>query len=144
MTKLLGIDSKTAENSAGWIVAGDFFKQKIDELEQRKHNCDVSTSKGRLIVVIISEILDTLERQLGEMKFFKAETTDRTLEAKMIHAFLTNLGCESEFAKLDNCLKVCGGAASLQTLPEKNVVTTNAYLVDSYFMDKNDDEKTRE
>ena len=63
----------------------------------------------------------------------------------MIHAPLTNLGCENEFAKLDNNrFKVCGGTTSLQTSSQKNVVTTNAYLVDSYFMDKDDDEKRRE
>ena len=54
-----------------------------------------------------------LERPLKEMKFVKAETTDKTIKAKMIHAPLTNLGCESEFAKLDNHLKVCGGTTSL-------------------------------
>ena len=75
MMKLLGIDSKTAENCTGWLGAKDSFKQ-IDELEQRTHNCDLSTGKGRLVAVDISVILDTLERQLQEMKFFKAETTD--------------------------------------------------------------------
>ena len=62
----------------------------------------------------------------------------------MIHVYLTNLGCESESAKLDNCMKICGGTTSLQILSLKNVVTTNAYLVDSYFMDKDNDEKRRE
>ena len=67
--------------------------------------------------------------------------TDETIEAKMIHAPMTNLGCESKFAKLHNRLIGCGGTTSLQTLSQKNVVTTNAYLVDSYFLDKDDDEK---
>ena len=62
----------------------------------------------------------------------------------MINAPLTNLGCKSEFAKLDNRLKVCGETTSFQTLSQKNVVTTNAYLVNSYFMDKDDGEKRRE
>ena len=62
----------------------------------------------------------------------------------MIHAPLINLGCESEFAKLDNHLKVCGGSTSFQTLSQNNLVVTNAYPVDSYFMDKNGDEKRME
>ena len=62
----------------------------------------------------------------------------------MIHAPLTNLGGESEFAKLDNRLKVCGGSTSFQTLSQKNLVVTNAYPVGSYFMDKNGDEKRME
>ena len=59
MMKLLRIDSKMAENSTGWLGAGDVFKQKIDELEQKARNCDLVTGKGRLVAVTISEILDT-------------------------------------------------------------------------------------
>ena len=79
MMKPLGIDTKTAENPTGWLGVRDFFKQKINELEKRTHNCDLSTGKGRLVAVVISEILDTSIRQLGEMKFFKAETTNKTI-----------------------------------------------------------------
>ena len=64
MMKPLDIDSKMAVNSTGWLGVRDFFRKKIDELEQRTHNCDLSSSKGRLVAVVISEILDTLERQL--------------------------------------------------------------------------------
>ena len=78
------------------------------------------------------------------MNLFKTETTDKTIEAKIIHASLTNLGCASKLAKLDNRLKVCGGKTLLHTLSQKNLVTTNAYLVDSFFMNKDDDEKMRE
>ena len=56
MMELLGIDSKTVENSTGWLGGRDSFKQKIDELKQKTHNCDLSTGKGRLAAVVISEI----------------------------------------------------------------------------------------
>ena len=61
----------------------------------------------------------------------------------MIKATLTNRGCESEFTKLCNGLKVRGGKTSLQTLSQKNVVNTIAYPVSIYsrFMYKDGDEK---
>ena len=51
----------------------------------------------------MDKIMNTLERQLGEMNFFKDQTEwqDDTTVAKMVHAPLTNIGCESEFAKLN-------------------------------------------
>ena len=62
----------------------------------------------------------------------------------MVYAPLTNLGCESEFAKLDNRLKVCGGTTSIQRISQKNIVTTNAYLVDSEFQSKSEDDRKGE
>ena len=87
---------------------------------------------------MIGEILNTLEGQFGEMKFFKQEPEleDDATVAKMVYAPLTNLGCESEFVKLENRLKVCGGTTSIQRLSQKNIVATNAYLVNSEFQDK--------
>ena len=54
-------------------------------------------------------------------------------EEKMTYAPMANLGCEAEFAKLDNRLKVTGDTLPVETLSRKNVVATNALLVDSSF-----------
>ncbi|QQP51547.1 Hypothetical protein FKW44_012954, partial [Caligus rogercresseyi] len=46
---------------------------------------------------------------------------------------LTNLGCESEFAKLDVRIEASGGSTSVHTHSRKNVVTTNRLLTDPSF-----------
>ena len=38
---------------------------------------------------------------------------------RLEYAVVTNLGCESEFGKLDNRLKVSGGSATVETLSRK-------------------------
>ena len=81
------------------------------------------------------------------MKFFNPLTGSETMEpenSKMNYALFTNLGCESEFAKLNNRLKICGGTTSVQMLSRKNVVRTNAYLVDLCFLDMSDDDKRQQ
>ena len=52
---------------------------------------------------------------------------------KLKLAPLTNLGCESEFAKFDNRVKICGGSTTVTTLSRKNLVMTNGLLRDSFF-----------
>ena len=59
----------------------------------------------------------------------------------MAHAEITNLGCESQFAKMDQRINVTGGSTSVQTLSRKNVVATNAYLVDSTYVQMGAKEK---
>lgn len=142
--KVLGIDSTTASKTKGWLGVKDFFQLKMDELQQRMHNCDLTTGKGRLLAAVIDEIMDTLKRQLGQVRYLTAETIDEATATKLVNTPLSNLGCESEFAKLDNRLKVCGGTTSIQTLSQKNVVTTNAYLMDSCFDNKSAFEKRQE
>ena len=91
-----------------------------------------------LFAVILTEILETLIRQLGEMEFFfpiidpdsnqVRKDSDReslSTDSKITHAPLINLGCESELAKLDNRIKICGGTTLIQTISGKNVVTNN-------------------
>ena len=71
---------------------------------------------------MLYEVLDTLERQLSEMEYFNTEEVDPEFEEKLQNASLTNLVCESEFAKLDNRIKVSGGSASVSTFSKKNAV----------------------
>ena len=60
-----------------------------------------------------------------------SDRESQSTDSKIAHAPLTNLGCESELAKLDNRIKTCGGTTSIQTISRKNVVTNNAYLLSS-------------
>ena len=56
--------------------------------------------------------------------------------SKIAHTPLTNLGCESEFVKLDNRIKICGGTISMQAIYiRRSVVTTNDCLLKSDFLD---------
>ena len=57
--------------------------------------------------------------------------TEETKKA-LKDAPLTNLGCESEFAKFDNRVKATGGSTSISTLSKKNVVATNRLLVTEF------------
>ena len=57
---------------------------------------------------------------------------------------LTNLGCESEFAKFDNRIRASGGSTSIETLSKKNIVLTNKYLVDSGFSAQTQEEKLKQ
>ena len=61
--------------------------------------------------------------------------------SKIAYAPLTNLGCESEFAKLDNRISISGGSTSIETLSRKNVILTNRLLVDPTFTQQSSDEK---
>ena len=49
--------------------------------------------------------------------------------SKLEYAPLTNLGCESEFAKLDVRIMASGGSTIVQTHSRKNIVTTNRLLI---------------
>ena len=101
-----------------------------------------------LIKMLLTEISDTLKRQLGEMEFFSpiinpTSSSSQTISEnpKMEHAEITNLGCESQFAKMDQKLHVTRGSTSVQTLSRKNVVATKAYLVDSTCVEMDEKDK---
>ena len=61
--------------------------------------------------------------------------------SKLEYAPLTNLGCESEFAKLDVRIVVSGGSTTVQTHSRKNIVTTNRLLTDPSFSELGSTEK---
>jgi hypothetical protein len=130
---LLGVDDRklTTDDERSWNGVRTFFETKIPELRNLKTEKSQSTlGKDLLFGAILEEVLDTLDRQLSEMDFFKDPDIDCE---KLNLAPLTNLGCESEFAKFDNRVKICGGSTSVTTLSRKNVVMTNGLLRDSSY-----------
>ena len=145
---LLGID-KREENTydRNWNGLRHFFRDKIPELMRIRDECGSETSSGkeRLFAAVLDEVIDTINRQLSEMSYFdtdshadKESTVD---ENKLNFAPLTNLGCESEFAKLDNRISMSGGSTTVQTHSRKNVVMTNRLLVDTSFTQQSEAER---
>ena len=57
---------------------------------------------------------------MDKVYFFVADTPDDVTKAP-----LTNLGCEGVFSELGNDSKRAGGATSLQTISDKNVIKSN-------------------
>ena len=83
------------------------------------------TETDALRAKAIVEVITNVERQLSSMSYFEEGADENE---KLQFAPLTNLGCESQMASLDNRLKVSGGTTCIQTLSNKAVVKSNRYL----------------
>jgi hypothetical protein len=131
--ELLGIDDhKYASNpDRNWVGVKHFLTEKIEELKRKVPDLNgTGLSVDKLHAVCITEIVDSLQRQMKVVKFFTepSDEMDPGILEKMKAATLGNLGCESQFARLDNRLRSCGGAPSLSTLSMKAVVHQNGYF----------------
>ena len=103
-----------------------------------KGNC---TGLEKLEATVMEEVIETVHRQLLEVSFV---CTDSSVDVDALkQAPSPNLGCEYEFAKLDNRLRTCRGKTSVSMLSRKNVVLTNRLLVNSKFEEKSLHEKRR-
>ena len=142
---LIGIDKKDVVSTArNWNGVRQFFKDKIPELEKTRDSYASATSvKEKLYAAVLDEVIDTVQRQLAQMSFFSEGNDDANAidEEKLKYAPLTNLGCESEFAKLDNRIGMSGGSTTVQTHSRKNIVMTNKLLVDSTFTEQSESER---
>ena len=144
---LLGIDKQQdhRNENRNWVGVREFFKTKLDRLEHLKADFKkTATGKGKLIGAVMEETVETLKRQLNEMDYFDDEVNSEIDQEKLKFAPLTNLGCESEFAKLDNRVKISGGSTSIRTHSMKTIVATNRLLVSSDFLEKTDAEKRQQ
>ena len=74
---------------------------------------------------VAKQIKETLERQLGAMKFYRDEPIDQEIKKKMKQTPMTNCGSEHEFAHADNDLRQSGGSTSLTTVSSKHVIKQN-------------------
>ena len=74
-----------------------------------------------------------MERQLEYVDFYTEGEGDEDLSAstedKLKFAPLTNSGCESQFADLDNSIKKFGGTANVGTLSDKHIIRKNKFFV---------------
>ena len=131
---LMGLDDRklSTNDERSWVGGQKFFETKITELRNLKAEKSQSTVGKNLICATLEEVLETLNRQLSEMDFFK----NLDIVCKRLKlAPLTNLGWESEFVKFDNHVKICGGSTTGSTLFRKNVVITIGLLRDSSFIE---------
>ena len=154
MMKLFGIDQheaseRSSKSNSNWFAVREFFTEKIPAVRRvRKKQTDSGPDK--LYAAILDEAIETLQRQLAEMPFFSSILEGKEIneeyqsmdnEIKLLHAPISNLGCESEIAWLDNRLKFSGGTTTITTLSRKNVVSMNRFLVDDYFQNATDEER---
>ena len=110
-----------------------FLENKLGELEElmvekKEHG---RSGRDKLVAAVIEEIVDAVKNQLSKTDYFTRP--DEEVSKDMKYAPLTNLGCESEFSKLDHRIKVSGGSISKQTLSKKNLLVSASLLVDSEF-----------
>ena len=119
---LLGIDEKgkNLKNVRDWYDVRDFFKLKLLEIDDLCEQLKSGNIKDRLYSAMLKEMSETLRRQLSAMPFFydilehdEAQNDELPDPNKLTYPPLTNLGCESEFAWFDNCVKISGGTESV-------------------------------
>ena len=131
---LLGIDKHDSSNFERTCNrVRQLFAAKLPELPQKMEEC-ATAATGK-------EVISIINRQLSEIPFLDEREESLVDVSKLAYAPLTNLGCESEFAKLDNRISISEGSTSIKTLSRKNVILTNRLLVDPTFTQQSSDEK---
>ncbi|KAL4238593.1 hypothetical protein ACF0H5_003300 [Mactra antiquata] len=83
----------------------EFYNERLTDLiEKRDRLCESYQGEERLYAKVLEEMIETIERQLSEVPYFRTSEDEANLidEDKLQFAPLTNLDAESEFAKLDN------------------------------------------
>ena len=121
MMELLGIDANSQQQTQdrSWLGVKCFLEEKLTELERCSANRRRKGSgRDRLVAAVMEEIVETVKEQMEKTDYFTSNDLE-TDDLKYKFAPITNLGCESEFAKLDNRIKVTGGSTSIQTLSKK-------------------------
>ncbi|ESP02454.1 hypothetical protein LOTGIDRAFT_172011 [Lottia gigantea] len=143
LMELLGIDGR-GPGKQSWTDVKIFFDQKIPHLQKLQDQFSQTvTGKGSLIGAILTEVIESLKRQLSEMDFFQiqsAKTITVNLE-KLQLAPLHNLTCESRFAKLNNQVAASGGMTTVKTHSDKSIISTNGLLINEEFTSLDETEK---
>ena len=142
LLNLLGIDDREGEDyERSWNGVKRFFHDKMPYLKEKSDRLlKYNDGKTKLYGSVLCEVVDTLERQLSQMKYFSQDDTS-DYDPKMENAPLTNLGCEGEFSKFDNRISFSGGSTTVLTHSQKNVVSTDKFLTSKLFMETPASEK---
>ena len=148
LKEALGIDKFKNQKSKyrSWEGLKQFFNENIAWLEKQKEKTSAMTGLERLQAEAYGKIQEGWERQLSSMMFYREEDANQMSQAtlqKMSQAnVLTNSGCESHFADLDNMIKTsAGGSSNLETFSQRHVVAKNKYLVSEDWKQMSDQEK---
>lgn len=138
LMELLGIDdfSKVKNKDRNWEGIKDFFELKKSELREMVSR-EALSSEDKLIQRCASKILENTDRQLNQIVFFRDHLESSTTVQKMKHTPLTNSASESRMAQLDLKMNFSGGAAPVQTLSDKQVISVNQYFTTDEFSDGN-------
>ena len=129
MLQALGIDQGKAEKSEfrSWKGIRSFFMGKLDMLGKMAVPVPSSGAEQIITAVCAGSIMTALKKQLDYMKCFtdEADSILAEIQSKMERAPLTNSGCESEFAFLDNVCKTTSGNTTLNTLSNRHIISRN-------------------
>ena len=96
------------------------------------------SGENRLYTAIQIKIIERIERQLSPISYFNQSGSQAKMDNESGSVLL---GAESQFARPDNRIAICGGSASILRYPRRNVVATNCLLVDTEFTEKSEAEK---
>ena len=142
LMEALGIDQykKVKSKYRSWDGLKSFFQEKDLWLESKSNLQSGMVGKDLLQCQAFVRIREGWKNQLSSMKFYNEEesVSESTMNLMRKSNVLTNLGAESKFAELDNRLKVFGGTTSLETLSNKDKISSN-----KLFMTENWKEKSR-
>ena len=89
------------------------------------------TNREFLLASAASNIKVAMERQLEYVDYYTQDEEDQSVSTlqKLKYAPLTNRGCETQFADLDNFVKKFGGTATVSILSDKH----HNILICSYY-----------
>ena len=131
----LGIDENqhNRSESRSWSGLKKFFSEKLEEMDILSKQRQGMTNKEYLLGCAARNIKVAMERQLEYVEYY---TIEEDMEQdqycintdKLGFAPLTNSGCESQFADLDNSVRKFGGTALVSTLSDKHVIRKNKFF----------------
>ena len=129
MLQALGIDQGKSLKSEfrSWKGIRSFFFTKLDVLEKMTEVVENCGAQQLMIAACAGNVKAALSNQLNDMKWFtdKASSIPENIQSKTERAPLTNSGCESEFAFLDNVCKTTSGNTELSTLSNRHIISKN-------------------
>ena len=132
----LGIDKDklTRSEFRSWAGLKQLFNQKLVDLEKLSVKHDGMSNMEYLLSSVASNIRVAMVRQLEYVDYYTQDEDEEIVDDtgvstsatdKLKFAPLTNSGCESQFADLDNSVKKFGGTAKVGSLSNKHVVRKN-------------------
>ena len=127
---ILGIDDsgKVYRDDRNWHGVKQFYETKLQKLSEMSVESPSMTTREKLVSRCAQKVHENLQSQLDQVSFLQNEIPVANL-SKLQYAPLTNSGCESKFAELDNRVKFSGGSSNLDTISDKQVVKYNRYLL---------------
>ena len=148
LQQALEIDKYRNQNSEfrSWEGLKTFFNMKIKWMEDEMRITPDMSGQQRLQAEAYGKIKEGWERQLSTVQFYRKEDAEHLSQEvldKLNQAnVLTNSGCESHFADLDNMIKSsAGGNSNLETFSQRHVIAKNKYLESENWVKMSEKEK---